>query len=325
MEDEIKDEAEAQDDSTEGSSATIKPETPKSVREFVTSKRAERAATESTQSSKSEPEKSRDDEATEGAGDESKTVETQYYTDEQMASMDLRDAEPDRVPLAVRETVRKLQAAERKKHTTLNDKATELEDLIARAKEGIQLTASRQTEPEAEEELSFSKEELRQIFRSKQGKQFLSEAFEEIGMPLELAQELADRQFMQSAVADATGEFKQLAEPKFFDEVVALIRDTPRWAKVVKESKDKMSVSLVFQAAAGKIRDTQSVAERAAMDKEKLKADEDKKKLKAAKEAANKKPSSHAAGAGRKPTVPLGERPSVREFVTQARAARNNS
>jgi hypothetical protein len=317
---------EAQDDANDESGTLINaPEPSKSVREFIASRRAERAATESAPQLESEPKG--DDEA--AKGDEEKEAPkddaTKPYTDEEMATMDLRDADMSRVPPYARETVRKLQAAEARKHRELNARKQELDGLLDKAKSTTQPTASEDAPASEEDDIpAFTKEELRQVFKSRAGREFLSETLQEFGVDLEDSRERADQRFMQSAIADAIGDVPQLSDEKILSATIDLIKDNPKWAKIAAESTDKVAISLVFQAAAGKVLDAAAKAEVEAAKKEKARLEAERQKVKTAIEKKNRVPSSHAAGAQRKAPVPTGKLP-VLDFIKQQREARKTA
>lgn len=316
------------DEDIDSSEVTRAPEVkaPKSTLEFVEAKRAERSATEPASKPRAAAE-SKGSEAPAAEGEEKKADDSKaaIYTSaelrEELKTKDLRDLDPKRLPPETKETLSILQAAEGKKHSALNARIKELDDLIAKAKGVADVNSSPQAEEE-DENLPVTKEELRAIFKSKAGREFIAETMRELGHDPEDAKMRADQRFMQSAIADASGEIEALQNDKgFFDDTVKAISDNERWAKVVRDSTDKTAVSLTFQAAALKVqadRAAKAVATASDDATKKVKETEARRKE---KEAANRKPASKAAGAPKRPTSTSGEKMSSLEFIQNRRAA----
>jgi len=274
----------------EESPAIEAPEAPveRTALDVVRERRAELRGTSKPAATPAAPE------APETSGDEGKAEaepKDDFYSDDELAGMDLRSVDMKRVPPALRATVGKMQTAERKKHEALNRERAALQS----ERESLR----RPVDPpkpavEEDEDLPFSKDELTAIFQSKAGRAMLREVLKEEGLSLEGAREDQQTKIVNRAISSASTKHPEMKDDAFFDEVVSAIESDADWTATFEANKGNSAVLAgVFKAAAAEVKASRGAAEKKTVDT-------DKERVKRAKEAANAKPGSQAAKAVKK-------------------------
>ena len=312
--------------STETKGEGAKP----TIREHVAAARAAKdSAPAPTQSDTAKPA-----DTTEGKGDDKGEAKDdaapKLYTDaeleEELKTKDLRELDPKRLPAALKTTLAKLQAAEGRKHSALNDKVKELDlklkqldDALAKANTGKE---AKPTEPEEDENLVLSKEEIQAVLKSKAGQAALAENLRELGYDPTDAREAAESRMFRDAIAAAKSEDVRLQEEPFFDEALEIIKGDERLSKLSqKENITGAEIRYVFLTAANMV--AKSRLDKASADIEKTRSELAAEKAnlkKAAQEASNRNtPASKAVG-GRQPNLASEAKPSIREYVKGIRA-----
>jgi len=99
-----------------------------------------------------------------------------------------------------------------------------------------------------------------------------------------------------------------------------VISKNEKWAQVARTSTDKISVSLIFQAAALKVRADRAAKVAAEAVSDTTKKANDIEARRKEKEAANRKPASKAAGTTSRSTATPGERLSTIDVIKNRRA-----
>jgi hypothetical protein len=245
-----------------------------------------------------------------------KTTEAGFIPDEELVGKDLRNVDLNRVRPELRETVRKLQLAERKKHDQLNK-------LIADAK----AKPETRTATEAREEvdtLGYTDEEIAAILNSKKGREIVQSMLRDEVGDLEALRATSEDRLLAQAVTLAADKFPELAkDEQFYRETVQAIAEDDDLAAAFDENeRNPKALARIFRTAAAEVRMRRTDAERETVDKQRKTVEADLEKLRRSKEEANAKPASVAAKAGRKSTATPPEEMATVDMVRKIKAER---
>lgn len=288
-------------------SADALTEAPKpTTAEIVAAARADRAKPVAAKPSAEAPDP-KSSEAVKKDGDEKAT---EFYTDAEYATLDLRNADLNKVPPALRTTFKAMQQSERVKHEKLNRE-------IEAAKK-----STAKPEPAEEEETLFNDDEIDAMLKSKKGVARLNAWAESQGVDFEQLRVESGQRIIRGAVGDATTKHSELKDEKFFDETADAIASDEEWSQSFSENKGNRKIlGLIFEAAAASVKLARAAAKASETAKEKEAVAKDKAAIKAKMETANAK-AQVTAITPRKPGA-SGALTTV-DIVKQVRAARKS-
>lgn len=237
----------------------------------------------------------------------------EFYSDEELEALpSLVNADMKRVPPALRNTVAKMQAAERKRIQKL--------DAAIAAKQ-----PPAKTEPnEKDEDLPFTDEELDSILKSKKGRSRLHAALLEDGVDINEIKELSEDRLMNRALNLAAGKFPELGKDQTFwqETVQAIAEDDDLTADFNENMRNSVKLARVIRSAAAEVRANRAAKATESTAKERERIDKDKENVKRAREAEAAKPGSVAAKSGRKAGVNADDAKTTADVIKMVRTQR---